>query len=100
MSEQSPEAGPERTGWLDDPRNVTRIVRGLYVACALVLVAELFIHRHAYFGVEGWFGFYAALGFLAYVGIVNAAKLLRRALGRPESYYLSEADRDGGRRDG
>lgn len=86
--------------WLDEPRHVNRIVYGLYTACIGLVIAELLIDRHAYFGVEGWVGFYAAFGFLAYCGIVNTAKVLRRLLRRPEDYYLSEGDRDGHERDG
>lgn len=84
----------EQPRWLDQPRNVRRIVYVLYAVCLGLLVAELFVHRHADFGVQGWFGFYAAFGFLAYCGIVNAAKVLRRLLRRPEDYYLPDDDRD------
>lgn len=79
-------------GRLDRPRNVTRIVHGLYAVCLLLLVAELVIHRHADFGVEAWFGFYAALGFLAYCGIVFSAKALRRLVRRSEDYYREDRD--------
>lgn len=90
----------ERPRWLDEPRNVNRIVYALYAVCLGLLVAELVIDRHAEFPVQGWFGFYAAFGFLAYCGIVNTAKILRRLLRRPEDYYLPEGDRDEFDRDG
>ncbi|HEU4542112.1 MAG TPA: hypothetical protein VFR23_13375 [Jiangellaceae bacterium] len=65
-----------------------RIMYGLYALCAALLVAELVIDRKAEFGgIESWFGFYAVFGFLAYCFIVNAAKLLRRLVRRPEDYY-------------
>lgn len=84
------------SGPLDDPRHVQRIVYALYAVCIALLLAELFVDRHANFPIHGWFGFYAAFGFLAYCGIVNAAKLLRRLLRRPEGYYLpDEGERDG-----
>ena len=38
--------------WLDDPRNVTRIVGGLAVLCALALLADLFYPKHPFFSVE------------------------------------------------
>jgi len=77
----------ERRRWLDEPRNVTRLVYALYAACALVLLADLMVHRHAHFGFEQWAGFFAVFGFFAYVAIVNAGKLLRRLVKRPENYY-------------
>ena len=73
--------------WLDEPRNVTRLVIGLTVLCGLALLADLFYAKHPHFPVEGWFGFYAWYGFLGSVGLVLAAKGLRRWLRRDEDYY-------------
>ncbi|OXM75146.1 MULTISPECIES: hypothetical protein [Amycolatopsis] len=73
--------------WLDRPRNVTRIVYGLVVLCALAFAAGLFSREHPHFGVEGWFGFHALYGFAGSVGLVLTAKWLRRFLRRDESYY-------------
>lgn len=73
--------------WLDEPRNVTRLVGVLYAACALLLGADLLLHKHAHFAFENWFGFYAFFGFTAYCAIVLSAKLLRRLLRRDENYY-------------
>lgn len=73
--------------WLDAPRNVTTLVRGLWgIGIALVLL-DLAIHRHAEAGFDGLFGFYGLYGFFACVALVLAAKLLRRAVMRPEDYY-------------
>lgn len=77
-----------------------RLVVTLYATCVGSLVVEPLVHRHGYFTVESWFGFYAALGFAAYCGIVYSAKLLRRLVQRPEDYYLTEDDRDWRGRDG
>lgn len=57
------------------------------VACLLLLVAEPFVHKHGEFGAEHWFGFHGWFGFVACVGLVLAAKALRRLLKRPEDYY-------------
>lgn len=73
--------------WLDEPRNVTRLVWALYAACALLLGADLFLHRHAHFEFERWIGFYALLGFGAYTAIVQSARLLRWWVRRDENYY-------------
>lgn len=76
-----------RKYWLDDPRNVTRICWALYAVCALLFLADGFYHKHPHFATESWFGFYAIYGFVACVGLVLAAKVLRILLKRPEDYY-------------
>ncbi|WP_151484610.1 hypothetical protein [Streptomyces albicerus] len=73
--------------WLDEPRNVTRIVYGLAVLCALALLADLFYTKHPYFSVERWSAFYAVYGFVGSVTLVLTAKGLRRLLRRDEDYY-------------
>jgi hypothetical protein len=83
----------DRRHWLDEPRNVTRIVYGLTVLSGLALVADLFYVKHPHFGVESWPGFYAMYGFIGSVALVLAAKQLRRLLRRSENYY-ERRDRD------
>lgn len=77
----------EKRYWLDDPRNVTRLVRGFYVVCALMIAIDVFVPKHGRFRIEHLFGFYAFYGFLACVALVLIAKQLRRILMRPEDYY-------------
>ena len=73
--------------WLDDPRNVTVLYRGLWAIGILLVLLDLVVHRHAEAGFDGWFGFYGFYGFVACVVLVIAAKWLRRAVMRPEDYY-------------
>lgn len=77
----------ERGRWLDHPRNVTRLVYGLYAACGLLLLADFAYAKHVHFAFEGWFGFFAVFGFVAYVAIVSFGKVLRRLVRRAEDYY-------------
>ncbi|WP_328349379.1 hypothetical protein OG800_01675 [Streptomyces sp. NBC_00445] len=85
---------PDDRRWLDEPRNVTRIVYGLAALCALALLADFFYTKHPYFSVERWPGFYAVFGFVASVTLVLTAKGLRRLLRRDEDYYEpSDLDR-------
>jgi len=73
--------------WLDEPRNVTKLYRGLWAIGIGLVLLDLVVHRHAEAGFDGWFGFYGLYGFFACVALVLAAKLLRRVVMRPEDYY-------------
>jgi hypothetical protein len=84
---QDPVRPPERAWWLDDPHNVTRVVRTLYGMCALLFAIDIFVHKHGPFAIEHFFGFYGIFGFVACVGLVLAARALRLILFRPEDYY-------------
>ena len=80
-------SGDDRTSWLDRSENVTKIAWALYIVCAVVVLLDFVIHRHADVGADGFFGFYAAYGFFGSVGLVLAAKQMRKLLMRPENYY-------------
>jgi len=74
--------------WLDNPRNVNKIVHGLYLTCALLFAADFFYHKHGHFAFEQWFGFYAWYGFACCVVLVYLAKdALRPTVKRDEDYY-------------
>lgn len=77
----------ERQHLFDKPENVRRLLRLLYLACALLLAADLFIHRHVIHAWESFWGFYAGYGFVACVALVLLAKQLRKIVKRPEDYY-------------
>lgn len=77
----------EKRYWLDDPRNVRKIYHGLIAICALLLLSDAFYHKHVELAAEAWFGFYGIFGFVACVGLVLAAKELRKILMRDEHYY-------------
>ncbi len=77
----------ERQHIFDKPENVRRLLRLLYLACALLLAADLYIHRHVDHAWESLWGFYALYGFAACVSLVLLAKLLRKLLKRSEDYY-------------
>jgi hypothetical protein len=77
----------ERKRWLDHPRNVDRIFYWLCGVCVLVFVADFFFEKHGYFTWEHWVGFHGVYGFISCVGLVLAAKQMRRLVKRPEDYY-------------
>ncbi len=83
-----PAAPPgEREYWLDRPKNVDKVFYGTCLLCALVAAADLLVHRHLIFSVEAVFAFYGLYGFVACVGLVLAAKELRKIIKRDETYY-------------
>jgi hypothetical protein len=73
--------------WLERKENVTKIAWTLYLVCAILVLLDLPIHRHAEMGFDGNFGFYGAYGFIGSVFLVLVAKQLRKLLKRPEGYY-------------
>lgn len=78
----------ERKYWLDDRKNVNKVIYALCTICAVVFLADLFPykhHLHSHF--EYWFGFYSLFGFIACVSLVLAAKQLRKIVMRDEDYY-------------
>lgn len=77
----------ERRYWLDDPRNPRRLFWGLCAICAALFAADALYAKHGEFAIEYLFGFYAIFGFAAYVGLIFAAKGLRKLLMRREDYY-------------
>ena len=77
----------DRKFWLDDRRNVTKVVWGLIVLCAFLFAADAFYDKHPHFIAEAYFGFFGIFGFVVCVGLVLAAKAMRIVLKRREDYY-------------
>jgi hypothetical protein len=71
----------------DNPRNVSLVIRSLYIVCILLFVLDFILHRHVTNKWDGFNGFYVAYGFVAYVAIVLGAFLLRKLVKRNEDYY-------------
>lgn len=74
----------------DNPHNVKRILRILYVACAVLFALDFIVHRHTMHDWEKLWGFYAIFGFVGCVLLVLIAKWMRTFLMRPENYYDRE----------
>ena len=78
--------------WLTRPETIHKLWIGGGAILALTVVAQLPLHVHEYFGVDGWFGFNAAYGFLACVAMVLFAKALGLLIKRGDTYYEEEED--------
>jgi hypothetical protein len=71
----------------DNPRNVTRLLRGFYLICVLLFLLDFILHRHVALRWEDITGFYPIFGFVACVALVLIAKQMRKVLMRKEDYY-------------
>ena len=80
----------ETDAWLARPATIRLLWRVLWAVLALTVAAQLVIKVKGYFGVDGWFGFGAAYGFLACLLMVLFAKGLGYFLKRDENYYRAE----------
>ena len=54
----------EKNDWFDSKDNITKVYKGLWIICALTILAEAFVHMHPYFEIEEIYGFYAWGGLL------------------------------------
>lgn len=74
------------------------VIWRVLVATGLILaVADMLIHRHAYFEVEALALFYPLLGAGSMALVLIASFILKRLLIRPETYYeLRHAPKDTG----
>ena len=73
--------------WLARPTTIRWLWRVFWGVLILTVLAQTVIASKGYFGVDGWFGFGAAYGFLACLAMVLVAKGLGFVLKRRESYY-------------
>ncbi len=79
-------------GWGEDPRVGNWLFRALIVVCVVLLLLTPLAHHEVHFAWEDWFGFFAAMGFVAYAFIVFAGKAVRKVLMRDEDYYDRDFD--------
>ncbi len=77
----------KRPGFFEKPTTIRALWILLYAVCGLTLVPELFIDRHAYFGIDHFFSFFAVLGFIACALLILFAKGLGFMLKKDEDYY-------------
>ena len=79
---------PGKKYLFDDPKNVKILLGCFYASLGVLLVIELFLHKHPHFGWEAWPEFFAVYGFVACVVLVIVAKyFLRPLVKRDEDYY-------------
>jgi uncharacterized membrane protein len=94
MSDRQQDRQADEARWLDDKKNVRKIVWLLVVICIGLFFSDGFYHKHPYFEAETYFGFYAIYGFVMCIGLVLAAKWLRTFLMRDEDYYQTDESKE------
>jgi hypothetical protein len=77
----------EKKHIFDNPKNIKRVMYGLYAVCAISFLLDFVIHRHVDHPFEALPGFYALYGFVACVVLVLAASEMRKLIMRDEDYY-------------
>jgi hypothetical protein len=83
----------DKSYWLDDEKNVKKIIVGLIIASVVSVLADFFYHKHVVFEVEGIPGMYAWYAILSAAVVVIGAWIFRKLLMRSENYY-EEGDND------
>ena len=73
--------------FLDNMKNVDRVVYALYALCAFLIVLDLFYYKKTYFDIEDLPGFYGFYGFVMCAALVICARGMRIFLMRDEDYY-------------
>lgn len=71
----------------DKPQNIKRFLYLFFASLAVLLIIDIFIHKHAEFPWEGALDFFAAYGFISCVLLIFIAKILRLIIKRDEHYY-------------
>ena len=87
----------EEIHWLVRPETIRKLWRWGLSLLAVLVLADLVITPHPYFGIDGSFGFYAWYGFATCAVMVIGAKALAIFLKRNDTYYGE--DTQGGGKD-
>ncbi|HIJ59354.1 MAG TPA: hypothetical protein HPP56_01875 [Nitrospirae bacterium] len=78
----------EKVHFFDRPGSLSKVLKIFFCSLVILVIVDLFIHKHPYFGFDGRPSFYGAFGFVAGVVLVLAARfILRPIVKRKEGYY-------------
>jgi hypothetical protein len=82
------EKNGEKRHLFDRPGSLNMVLRIFFSTLIVLVVIDLFVHKHPFFGFDGRPSFYGAYGFVACVVLVLAARfVLRPLVKRKEGYY-------------
>ncbi|MBL6932985.1 MAG: hypothetical protein ISR45_08560 [Rhodospirillales bacterium] len=77
----------EELHWLVRADTIRKLWLGGCAVLGVLVLAELFVDPHPYFGIDGKFGFNAWYGFATCAAMVIGAKALSLLLKRADTYY-------------
>ena len=77
----------QRLHWLVRETTIRRLWRWGIAGLAVLTAADLIVHGHPYFGIDGTFGFFSWYGFATCVVMILFAKGLGVFLKRKDTYY-------------
>jgi hypothetical protein len=69
------------------PKTIKLLWRLGFAVLAVLVLADLVIHQHASFGIDGSFGFYSWYGLLTCFAMILFSKFLAIFLKRGDTYY-------------
>jgi len=75
--------------WLTRESTIKRLWGAFVIMLVIIVLLDLVVDHHGYFGLDGTFGFGAWFGFLSCVVLIVGAKGLGSVLKRPDTYYDS-----------
>ena len=77
----------EMKHWLLRARTIRLLWIGFIVVLSALALADVLLHPHALFGIDGTFSFYSWYGLLTCTAMVLFAKALGLLLKRSDTYY-------------
>ena len=77
----------ETKHWLLRPSTIRLLWIGFIVVLTALALADVLLHPHTLFGIDGTFGFYSWYGLLTCAGMVLFAKALGFLLKWSDTYY-------------
>ena len=73
--------------WLRRPETIRRLWIGGLFALAGLVVVEVWVYTHGYFGIDGLFAFNAWFGFLSCIAMIVISNGMGKLLKREDTYY-------------
>lgn len=96
MTQKNPNP-TDSTGWFDRTENVRKVLTGLFIACALVVLIDVVFwitgfDKHPYLKWQQWPGFQAVYGFVSCAALAMASNyVLRPLVKRNQDFYESDS---------
>jgi prolipoprotein diacylglyceryltransferase len=84
MSDHKHDSEP---GWFERRENQNKLFYGLLTVAGILTASEFLYEHHPHFDIENIPEFFELFGFVAFVAIVFAGRLLRTVIMRDEDYY-------------